>query len=1266
MAEIPSLTLNNLNLNKNSTIDDIEIFGVNVSEVQKNNLKKAKDAESALEEIQTEKFYNTLKSYYSYRENDANFQNMSHADLLDYFYEDRSWRNNNTISMGLDLKDVMGNDEERNKQFAYIAQTYNQLPSFWWNQPERSFSDWLIDNGGAMVADPVNLIGVGVGGQVAKQSYKETLKLALKNKIAKQISKNTLAEVQERTTKNALGKAIKKGALVEGGIGGITASGQDAILQNTAIKTGVQDEFSLKQSALATGAGFGFGTIFGAGFSYGGFKLGTRQMNNQAIKQLDDLHNYGRDDITGRQLFVDLATPKKERFFYQNLSKKQIDDIQKRSTIKADSPDKMADAMLQGLGRGIRPDDKPPKEPFNFTKYDATVTTRYLKYLSNKILEDVDSGKVTFKDIELAAERMGKDPVALMKKMKSRVKADKELAAEIVAHADLMFRTTDDYIKLTQMYSDPSITPKEKIKLSKKLAIYEDYLNDLIVTQKSEQQSIAQAQVAGRITKDKQRATELIINPEDPKWKDLKAQNKDAYYEAVAKLEDNNHVVLSLQNAKKVNSWDLAAEYVNNNLLSSPDTHLLNIISGLTQTQWKPFVMLLRSANLAIRDRNRAAVVAREALETYIYQYAYTLHALKRMYKTFRAGRPLLDATQMKYDSNIRQGQLQRWINSMGELLTSPLGKAGALLQRGIVNPVAYGVTLPMRVLSAGDEYMKTMMYKARMTAQINSLIMKNHPEVLGGNLKSFKDRFTNRAKYKELFRKYEAQYISKSGEAIPTSDINIRGLSDEDKTKVNDPLEYAREGTYTQSAYSINPKTGKKEGGITGKILQLTSTGGGFKPLRALGLHFINTPSNLLRWNFQHLPLLGRYQFQMRHMLAKGKDGKYLNTEAAAEANARIQAGYLLWGSAILAAQNGTFTGGGSRNYKENRERTNATGWQEYSYKTDDGRFISLNRLDPIFMPFFIAADIYEAIQNFYRYNEDMPEDVERQYTELAMGVITSLTKNITSKFYTKNIIETASLAFGGEIMQSRNPEKLADSVLARAMFKIAPLSGGFRYLSRVTEDEQKELYNLSDRITTYTFWKEQNQMPQRNMFGEPIDRKNGWLFGLGGKTGLWSSPFAMTKFKNTETSKFFEERTFNYKAPPSKDRNTGIDLKELKDPVTGQTAYDMWREKVGQVELNYKGKNVNLKEYIEELIADKNSDLYNTTSKLYIDLNGSIEDARQQIILNIVHAAESAAYAEMYKNFPIIEQTMLKRGLNIQNIQDNYLKTYLNIVNQ
>ena len=54
--------------------------------------KIATTDEGALEEIQTEGFYNTLKSYYSYRENDKKFNKMSHADLLDYFYTDRSWR----------------------------------------------------------------------------------------------------------------------------------------------------------------------------------------------------------------------------------------------------------------------------------------------------------------------------------------------------------------------------------------------------------------------------------------------------------------------------------------------------------------------------------------------------------------------------------------------------------------------------------------------------------------------------------------------------------------------------------------------------------------------------------------------------------------------------------------------------------------------------------------------------------------------------------------------------------------------------------------------------------------------------------------------------------------------------------------------------------------------------------------------------------------------------------------------------------------------
>ena len=43
-------------------------------------------------------------------------------------------------------------------------------------------------------------------------------------------------------------------------------------------------------------------------------------------------------------------------------------------------------------------------------------------------------------------------------------------------------------------------------------------------------------------------------------------------------------------------------------------------------------------------------------------------------------------------------------------------------------------------------------------------------------------------------------------------------------------------------------------------------------------------------------------------------------------------------------------------------QKEQNPQGWQPYSYvKTNDGRYISLNRLDPIFTPFFIAADMYD-----------------------------------------------------------------------------------------------------------------------------------------------------------------------------------------------------------------------------------------------------------------------------------------------------------------
>ena len=107
---------------KTSTTDAISAS----STIQK--LRKIETEEQALEEIKTKEFYDTLRSYYTHRDGESKitsrgfnkFSEMSHADLLEYFYNDRSWRNNNTGAMTKDLANAFTDSAERNAQLAYI------------------------------------------------------------------------------------------------------------------------------------------------------------------------------------------------------------------------------------------------------------------------------------------------------------------------------------------------------------------------------------------------------------------------------------------------------------------------------------------------------------------------------------------------------------------------------------------------------------------------------------------------------------------------------------------------------------------------------------------------------------------------------------------------------------------------------------------------------------------------------------------------------------------------------------------------------------------------------------------------------------------------------------------------------------------------------------------------------------------------------------------------------------------------------------------
>jgi hypothetical protein len=1218
--------------------------------------------EQALDTLTTKDFVNTLKDYYTYRDGN-DFQYTDDADVLDYFYSDRTWRNNNTVSMTRDLATVMGEDDDlRLQQFAKINNVYQNLPNFW-NDPNRDFGDWLKDFGGALLIDPVNLIGVGVGGQVAKQAYKESLKQALKGKIAGKINQEILEKAQKEASRKAFGQALGKGALYEGLTAGAITGASDAILQQTAIKSGVQENFDYGRLGISTAFGFGIGTVFGGAFSAGSFKYTLRSNRKTAVKNLQDIHNMGLDDLSGKRLFDDLTEPKLKGERYSDKSAEEIANIKEYNKIKPKDTD---DYIVELRKAAQEPGGKPPKEKFNYNRWmegDKNHTpVQMIKVLARELSQkmDEDIANKNFQQIREEAALVGLNPEELIKNIKKF--GDSKIAAEMLAMRQLIKLEADDMVKLARMLDDAGNTVDDVAKLKTEFLARREMISQLLFIQKKAQSTLATALASQRQAVDESRAVKLLVEPEDIQMASKLEGDPEAYMRAISKLEDDNHIILSLQNAEKINKWDLAAEYVNNNLLSSPDTHILNIASGLMQTQWKPLVMLIRSAYMMPVDRARAGQIAGEAIDTYVYQYVYSLEAIRAAYRSFKAGRPILDSRALKYDSNIRQGQLDAWLQSMIKLWT-PSNIVGRGIRYAAKLPIKL-MTAPLRVLSAGDEFMKSMTFKARAAAQINSRIARENPEVF-----TRLDNFTTAkgakdiAKYKELASKYMKEYMDEGGAARSTvqdSKASVRpdALTDADKLIINDPLHYAREITYTQPATQQVQRAdgtfeGKVQGGFTGRVLDITNQ---HRWLRALGAHFINTPSNLLRWNFQHFPFFGRFQFQMRQMLKKDGDGRYINPEAAAEANARLTMGYLIWTAAITAAIYGKTTGGGDRDWKQNKERTNLTGWQPYSYKGKDGRYIELNRLDPFFMPFAVAADIVDAVGDALEYTENLSPTQESRMTELSMAMIASITRNLTSKFYTKGLLETADLLLGDGLMMTRDPERRSGMFFGRLAFKWSPLSGMMRYNNRVNDEFEREIWTFTDNLRSYNPFDDPNSiMPERNMFGEKISRKNGWLFGLGGKTGLWSSPFAMTNFKNTEVAKFFEDREITYTKPSKIDPDTGINLRMIRNKKN-QTAFDRMLELKSEITINYLGKQRGLKEIVEMMVLNKKSPLYKLPEG---EVEG--EDFRQDALIGLVRQFELTAYEKMREEFPEIEAELKRRNKSIQKESRKAIEAFL-----
>ena len=204
-----------------------------------------------------------IRNYY------ATYEGKLFADdkeMLESFHDDQSWNNLNTFGMASAWSESSSATSDQRAHMARLSSLYEKVPNL---NKTGGFADHIggfdaaLNIGKALVLDPLNVVGFGAGGVVAKGAARGAVAAG----------------------KGGMGAGVKaaakRGALVEGALAAPIAMGQDALMQGYQEEVGLRDEYSLAEGALAGGvgglAGGVLGGIMGAVAGIWGARIGAKE-----------------------------------------------------------------------------------------------------------------------------------------------------------------------------------------------------------------------------------------------------------------------------------------------------------------------------------------------------------------------------------------------------------------------------------------------------------------------------------------------------------------------------------------------------------------------------------------------------------------------------------------------------------------------------------------------------------------------------------------------------------------------------------------------------------------------------------------------------------------------------------------------------------------------------------------------------------------------------------------------------------------------------
>jgi len=248
--------------------------------------------------------------------------------------------------------------------------------------------------------------------------------------------------------------------------------------------------------------------------------------------------------------------------------------------------------------------------------------------------------------------------------------------------------------------------------------------------------------------------------------------------------------------------------------------------------------------------------------------------------------------------------------------------------------------------------------------------------------------------------------------------------------------------------------------------------------------LPFIRTPTNIASYTLERTPLAALSKSFWKEINAGGARRDL--------AMGKLVTGSFIMGAAADMALGGQITGGGPQN-RDMKNILRAKGWQPYSILIN-GKYYAYNRLDPVGAIIGLAADITEIIGQL-----DEPDAIE-----MGIAGTIAVAQNMSSKTYLKGVTEffdvMASIKAGEDVENIR-----AMNYLSRMGTSLVPFTSALSTIERIVDPQLSSAFTYMDGVRARLPGMNEDLPPRRNVFGDPIVLSGG--IGLDNMAGIYTS---------------------------------------------------------------------------------------------------------------------------------------------------------------